>query len=167
MALTPQGAVRYASPLKPAATPDAGPHVQRFASCVAAPRKSHRGVHSFFGASTIAANDGLFSSGSAFSWGSMARELLQLEECLWTFVDVPNIVPTNNFGEQCIRHAVMYRKTSFGTQGPEGSRFIERIFTAVTTLNHLGHGVDGRWRRQGISLVPVGVGSYQGSRPAT
>jgi hypothetical protein len=27
-------------------------------------------VHSFFGASTVAANDGLFSSGSAFSWGS-------------------------------------------------------------------------------------------------
>lgn len=64
----------------------------------------------------------------------VAREILQLEEALWTFVDVPGVEPTNNFGEQCIRHAVMYRKTSFGTQGPEGSRFVERIFTAVTTL---------------------------------
>jgi transposase len=71
----------------------------------------------------------------------MAREILQLEECLWTFVDVPGIEPTNNFGEQCIRHAVMYRKTSFGTQGPEGSRFVERIFTAVTTLKLQERGV--------------------------
>lgn len=71
----------------------------------------------------------------------MAREILRLEECLWTFVDVPGIEPTNNFGEQCIRHAVMYRKTSFGTQGPEGSRFVERIFTAVTTLKLQGRGV--------------------------
>ncbi len=26
----------------------------------------------------------------------------------------------------------MYRKTSFGTQSEEGSRFVERIFTATT-----------------------------------
>jgi hypothetical protein len=38
----------------------------------------------------------------------MAREILHLEEGLWTFVDVPGVEPTNNFGEQCIRHAVMY-----------------------------------------------------------
>ena len=64
----------------------------------------------------------------------MAREILRLEKCLWTFVDVPELEPTNNFGERCIRHAVMYRKTSFGTQSEEGSRFVERIFTATTTL---------------------------------
>ncbi len=28
----------------------------------------------------------------------------------------------------------MYRKTSFGTQSPEGSRFVERILTVVTSL---------------------------------
>ncbi len=64
----------------------------------------------------------------------MAREILLWEKCLWTFVDVPGLEPTNNFAERCLRHAVMYRKTSFGTQGPEGSRFVERILTAVTTL---------------------------------
>jgi transposase len=64
----------------------------------------------------------------------MAREILRFEKCLWTFVDVPGLEPTNNFGERCIRHAVMYRKTSFGTQSEEGSRFVERIFTATTTL---------------------------------
>ncbi|ATB31682.1 IS66 family transposase [Melittangium boletus] len=71
----------------------------------------------------------------------MAREILQWEKCLWTFVDVPGLEPTNNFGERCIRHAVMYRKTSFGTQSEEGSRFVERIFTSTTTLKLQGRDV--------------------------
>ena len=71
----------------------------------------------------------------------MARELLQWEKCLWTFVDVPGLEPTNNFGERCIRHAVMYRKTSFGTQSEEGSRFVARIFTATATLKLQGRDV--------------------------
>lgn len=64
----------------------------------------------------------------------MAAEILKLEEAMWTFVEVEGVEPTNNFGERCIRHSVMWRKTSFGTQSPEGSRFVERILTAVTTL---------------------------------
>lgn len=71
----------------------------------------------------------------------MAREILQWEKCLWTFVDVPGLEPTNNFGERCIRHAVMYRKTSFGTQSEDGSRFVERIFTATATLKLQGRDV--------------------------
>jgi transposase len=71
----------------------------------------------------------------------MAREILQWEKCLWTFVDVPGLEPTNNFAERCLRHGVMYRKTSFGTQGLEGSRFVERILTAVTTLKLQRRGV--------------------------
>jgi transposase len=35
----------------------------------------------------------------------------------------------------------MYRKTSFGTQGPQGSRFVERILTAVTSLKLQRRGV--------------------------
>ena len=35
----------------------------------------------------------------------------------------------------------MYRKTSFGTQTEEGSRFVERIFTATTTLKLQGRDV--------------------------
>ncbi|ADO75587.1 Transposase [Stigmatella aurantiaca DW4/3-1] len=71
----------------------------------------------------------------------MAREILQWEKCLWTFVDVLGLEPTHNFGERCLRHAVMYRKTSFGTQSPQGSRFVERILTAVTTLKLQRRGV--------------------------
>lgn len=64
----------------------------------------------------------------------VAGEILKLESALWTFVKVEGVEPTNNFGERVIRHAVMWRKTSFGTQSPEGSRFVEHILTAVTTL---------------------------------
>ena len=71
----------------------------------------------------------------------MAREILRLEKCLWTFVDIPSVEPTNNFAERSLRHAVMYRKTSFGTQGPDGSRFVERILTTVTSLKLQYRGV--------------------------
>ncbi|WP_095991971.1 IS66 family transposase [Cystobacter fuscus] len=64
-----------------------------------------------------------------------AAKILQLEEALWTFVQVEGLEPTNNFAERLLRPCVMYRKTSLGTQSPEGSRFVERILTAVTTLD--------------------------------
>jgi transposase len=64
----------------------------------------------------------------------VAKQILKLEEALWTFVDVPGLEPTNNNGERSVRFSVLYRKTSLGTQSPEGSRFVERIFTAVATL---------------------------------
>ncbi|ATB32301.1 Mobile element protein [Melittangium boletus DSM 14713] len=71
----------------------------------------------------------------------MAREIPKLRQALWTFVEVEGVEPTNNYGERLLRHAVLYRKTSFGTQSPEGSRFVERILTAVTTLDLQGRNV--------------------------
>jgi transposase len=35
----------------------------------------------------------------------------------------------------------MWRKTSFGTDSPSGSRFVERILTVVTTLRMQGRNV--------------------------
>jgi transposase len=81
-------------------------------------------------------------------------------------VDVPGLEPTNNFGERCIRHAVMYRKTSFGTQNEEGSRYVERICTATTTLKLQNRDVLAfltetlaahRRGLQGTSLLPSGT----------
>jgi len=62
------------------------------------------------------------------------REILELEPALWTFARVEGVEPTNNAAEHRIRHGVMWRKTSFGTDSPNGSRFVERILTVVTTL---------------------------------
>jgi transposase len=62
------------------------------------------------------------------------REILQVESALWTFAYIEGVEPTNNAGERRVRHGVMWRKTSFGTDSPSGSRFVERILTVVTTL---------------------------------
>jgi len=62
------------------------------------------------------------------------REILQVESALWTFVHVQGVEPTNNPAEQILRQGVLWRKGSFGTDSPNGSRFVERILTVVTTL---------------------------------
>lgn len=68
----------------------------------------------------------------------MCRQILRLAPAMWAFVSVEGIEPTNNLAEQRIRQVVLYRKISFGTQGPKGSRFVERIMTAVATLRYQG-----------------------------
>jgi transposase len=64
---------------------------------------------------------------------AMATNLLQLEPALWTFVDNPHVEPTNNLAERDIRHPVIWRRSSFGTDSSRGSRFVERILTVVAT----------------------------------
>jgi len=61
-------------------------------------------------------------------------KILQVEAALWTFVDHEGVEPTNNAAERALRRAVLWRRRSFGTQSESGSRFVERILTAVTTL---------------------------------
>ena len=62
------------------------------------------------------------------------QNLLKLEPAIWTFVQCEGVEPTNNHAERCLRRAVLWRRRSFGTQSETGSRFVERILTAVTTL---------------------------------
>jgi len=61
------------------------------------------------------------------------KRLLKAKAALWTFVDHEGIEPTNNFAEQIIRHAVMWRRVSFGTQSERGNRFVERMLTVTAT----------------------------------
>ena len=61
------------------------------------------------------------------------RNLLKWESSLWTFVRTPAVEPTNNRAERAVRAAVLYRNVSFGTQCSAGSRFVERVMTAVAT----------------------------------
>jgi len=62
------------------------------------------------------------------------RELLALAPALWTFVRVPGVEPTNNAAERALRPAVLWRKGSFGSHSPAGSRFAERMLTVAATL---------------------------------
>jgi transposase len=61
------------------------------------------------------------------------RELLASESHLWTFVRVEGVEPTNNDAERALRHGVIYRKLSGGTESEAGSRFVERMLSVVAT----------------------------------
>lgn len=49
-------------------------------------------------------------------------ELLRLWDCLWTFTRVEGVEPTNNAAERALRHAVIWRRISGGTDSEGGSR---------------------------------------------
>lgn len=62
------------------------------------------------------------------------RQLLSVESAMWLFVTTPGVEPTNNAAERAIRPAVIWRRTSFGSQTQAGSIFVARMLTVVTTL---------------------------------
>ena len=64
---------------------------------------------------------------------AVCRELWKHRARLWTFVDVEGVEPTNNAAERALRPAVIWRKLCFGTQSASGSRFVERMLTAIET----------------------------------
>jgi transposase len=51
--------------------------------------------------------------------------LLAHEDALWTFTRVIDVPATNNAAERALRHAVMWRKISYGTQTEHGNRLVE------------------------------------------
>jgi transposase len=61
------------------------------------------------------------------------KRILKLKAALWTFVDVPDVEPTNNIAERTIRPYVLWRKASFGTQSERGNLFVERMLTVSAT----------------------------------
>ena len=63
------------------------------------------------------------------------RELYEHREWLWTFLRHEGVEPTNNAGERSLRHAVIWRKLSFGTQSASGSRFVETMLTVIESLS--------------------------------
>ena len=71
----------------------------------------------------------------------MCRELYTHRNWLWTFLDVEGVEPTNNVGERALRHAVIWRKLSFGTQSAHGSRFVATILTVVQTCRQQSRNV--------------------------
>ncbi len=60
-------------------------------------------------------------------------ELLRLWDCLWTFTRIEGVEPTNNAAERVLRHAVIWRRISGGTDSEAGSRFVERMLSVVAT----------------------------------
>jgi len=72
---------------------------------------------------------------------ALCREMVRLDEALWRFAFREGVEPTNNAAERALRHAVCWRKTSYGTDSAPGSRFVERILTAVASCRQQGRDV--------------------------
>ena len=88
----------------------------------------------------------------------MCQELYDHREWLWTFLEVEGIEPTNNASERALRHAVIWRKLSFGTQSARGSRFVETILTVVETCRQQSRSV--------FTFVAEAVHAHFDHRPA-
>lgn len=64
-------------------------------------------------------------------------------ENLWRFANDPamQIEPTNNAAERALRHPVIWKQLSFGTQSASGSRFVETLLSVVETCRQQGRDV--------------------------
>src|SRR5262249_46021058 len=69
------------------------------------------------------------------------RELIAHEPKLWAFVWQEGVEPTNNAAERALRHAVLWRKGSGGTDSSRGSRFVERVLSVRETCRQQGRGL--------------------------
>jgi transposase len=97
-------------------------------------------------------------------------EILKVEEGLWTFARIRGVEPTNNAVERALRHAVLWRRISGGTDSRDGSRFVERMLTVVATCRQQGRNVldylsrcfEADCRGQAIpSLLPVATAEIE------
>ena len=68
------------------------------------------------------------------------------------------IEPTNNAGERALRHAVIWRKLSFGTQSANGSRFVETMLTVIETCR--------QQRRNTLEYLTATMVAHFAGRPA-
>lgn len=63
----------------------------------------------------------------------LCATILDIWPTLWNFTEHASAEATNNRAERALRHAVLWRKTSNGTQTEHGERFVERILTIRET----------------------------------
>ncbi len=85
------------------------------------------------------------------------RELYEHCPWLWMFLYHDGVEPTNNAGERSLRHAVIWRKLSFGTQSASGSRFVETMLTVIETCR--------QQRRNVFAFVTSAVEAHLAHQP--
>jgi transposase len=92
--------------------------------------------------------DALANGSQSFS--NFADRLLNQFHKLFLFTRYPEVECTNNAAERTLRHIVLWRKTSYGTQSNEGSRFMERAVSIWMTL-----------KKQGREILPFFEQAYR------
>jgi len=84
------------------------------------------------------------------TFARFAERLLDRFQKLFFFTKHAEVECTNNIAERSLRHIVLWRKTSYGTQSEEGSRFMERAVSVWMTL-----------KKQGKEVLPFFLQAYQ------
>jgi transposase len=87
---------------------------------------------------------GALTNGAACGCSKTAatcRDVIAHERKLWAFVWREGVEPTNNAAERALRHAVLWRKGSGGTDSSRGSRFVERVLSVRETCRQQGRGL--------------------------
>ena len=69
---------------------------------------------------------------------NMAKRFREHGDQYFTFLDVPDVEPTNNGPERQIRFLAIDRKITQGTRGESGRRWCERIWTVLATCAQQG-----------------------------
>ena len=90
------------------------------------------------------ASDLGFVKGEKTPWASTVRscrEILKVAPALWTFLEHPDVEPTNNAAERALRPAVIHRKLSYGVQSQRGALCQSRLLTVTTSLKQQGRDV--------------------------
>ena len=88
----------------------------------------------------------------------MCRELHAHRDWLWMFLYHEGVGPTNNASERALRHAVIWRKLSFGTQSARGSRFVETMLTVIETCR--------QQRRNAFAFVAAAMAAHLAGKNA-
>jgi len=99
---------------------------------------------------------GVFSGNERLT--GMCNELYDHRQWLWAFLEHEDVQPTNNGSERALRHAVIWRKLSFGTQSDSGSRFLETMLSVIETCRQQG--------RNTFAFVADAVQSHFAGQPA-
>jgi transposase len=88
----------------------------------------------------------------------LCARLLPVWTCLWIFLRVPGVEPTNNVGERDLRKAVLWRKGSFGSQRTAGCLYVSRILTTVGSLR--------KQHRDVLDFLEAAVRAHRAGGPA-
>jgi transposase len=70
----------------------------------------------------------------------ICSELYEHRQWMWTFLE-QEVEPTKNGSERALRHAVIWRKLSFGTRSQGGSHFVETMLTVIETCRQQSRNV--------------------------
>lgn len=89
---------------------------------------------------------------------TFCRGLLDDWDALWTFCEIEGIPLTNNQAERGLRHAVIMRKVSLGTQSIAGNHWIERVLSVRETCR--------LQKRSVLAYLTEATVAYQRGSPA-